>query len=908
MSSHYRSSSPGGRRIANPGRVSDPYYPTYGSPRGSTERVIPISSTTFINAPRGRESLDGYVTRPRRSTLTEPGRPSSAHVHTHAHTHTHPRPSTAVVHTHVDRVPSPLNRSGRGPSDQPRAPDYHVTPASSSSTPSRREYNTHKKVYSIDEGKSHLVADINIQPARSARRNSVDRNGYRTHGSSAYTSSHRNVYHVNGARKDHVDIDQGFSYTDPAGMYRDTKPRRHTRSDSVEAAARPRPSSMIIDPYPSRPSAREGGPPTSRALDRYNDSLPIQAPVLGAGLGATLGAALGSGLQRGGSLRDSARAPPVTQSVYHEVPAPYLTSQERHHATSNKRHSASLHQERLPERRETHPQSRDTYIREPYEERRDPRDADRSRVPPPRLYEDHSVETRGFGIRAPARARDESLDRRDAYLNSAAAASRESVLPRPNRDEGRREQERRDRELEYARELERKDRHDRERARDRDRDRDRREPDRQERDRPRDDLGYASERDRDRPRPARESAPYREQDRDRRDNEKYSTTPKTSAEGLSNILPAAVGSLSGLGAAAAAVGAIAKGRDKDRGRHSPPSDSGREDEGRRRRDREHHRAPDDPSSSDREYRDVEKRRRDTDRERSVSDPARTNVDPEEDFKRRFQQAQRELGNTEPGTSRSSRNESDADRDSERRRRERDRGETARHGDASQQESPPYRTRKRSPSESRATGGPSIQSDREDPAREGRVRIVDPPKEGEDQQPLKGILRRPTEKFPEDPNPIREGVAPLKDAKDKDIPHDARWTKISRELVNPECLEEAKERFEEREDCVIVLRVLTKEEIQKLADRTAAIRYARFEEVDRARRGDRRRRDKDHDRRDRDEYSDHSEDEYAPKEPRLLEAPSSSQDTASSFNGDRRRDRERDRGDRDYVGRGGTSGA
>jgi hypothetical protein len=45
-------------------------------------------------------------------------------------------------------------------------------------------------------------------------------------------------------------------------------------------------------------------------------------------------------------------------------------------------------------------------------------------------------------------------------------------------------------------------------------------------------------------------------------------------------------------------------------------------------------------------------------------------------------------------------------------------------------------------------------------------------------------------------------------------------------VNPQALEEAKERFEERLDCVIVLRVLTKEDIQKLADRTKKIREVR----------------------------------------------------------------------------------
>jgi hypothetical protein len=46
-------------------------------------------------------------------------------------------------------------------------------------------------------------------------------------------------------------------------------------------------------------------------------------------------------------------------------------------------------------------------------------------------------------------------------------------------------------------------------------------------------------------------------------------------------------------------------------------------------------------------------------------------------------------------------------------------------------------------------------------RENRVRIVDPPTEEEERKP-KGILKRPTPKFPEDSNNIREGVAPLKD--------------------------------------------------------------------------------------------------------------------------------------------------
>ena len=93
---------------------------------------------------------------------------------------------------------------------------------------------------------------------------------------------------------------------------------------------------------------------------------------------------------------------------------------------------------------------------------------------------------------------------------------------------------------------------------------------------------------------------------------------------------------------------------------------------------------------------------------------------------------------------------------------------------------------------------------------------------------KGILKPPrSTPFPEDPNPIRESVALLTQAAvDRGIPRNAKWTKIDRRLVNPEALERAGERYEEREDCVIVLRVLTKFEIQALADSTNIIREER----------------------------------------------------------------------------------
>jgi hypothetical protein len=93
---------------------------------------------------------------------------------------------------------------------------------------------------------------------------------------------------------------------------------------------------------------------------------------------------------------------------------------------------------------------------------------------------------------------------------------------------------------------------------------------------------------------------------------------------------------------------------------------------------------------------------------------------------------------------------------------------------------------------------------------------------------KGILKRPTERFPEEPCSVFEGLSPLKDGAWKkqasnDIPPNAKWTKIDRKLVNPESLEEANERFEAYPTSVIVLRVLTKKEIQAFANRTKEIR-------------------------------------------------------------------------------------
>ncbi|KAK5733160.1 hypothetical protein LTR17_009901 [Elasticomyces elasticus] len=166
---------------------------------------------------------------------------------------------------------------------------------------------------------------------------------------------------------------------------------------------------------------------------------------------------------------------------------------------------------------------------------------------------------------------------------------------------------------------------------------------------------------------------------------------------------------------------------------------------------------------------------------------------------------------------------------------------------------------------------SYEADSNDRER-SRVRIVHPPSTKEEDKPIpRGILKRPTKAFPDHPVKIREGVAPLKDAIPTGIPPGARWTKIDRRLVNPEALEEAKERFEERLDCVIVLRVLTREEIQKLADRTSEMRGERDVEERRDRKVTER-RERQSARHETDEYTDSSEDiGVRPKrKPKMLE--------------------------------------
>jgi hypothetical protein len=73
------------------------------------------------------------------------------------------------------------------------------------------------------------------------------------------------------------------------------------------------------------------------------------------------------------------------------------------------------------------------------------------------------------------------------------------------------------------------------------------------------------------------------------------------------------------------------------------------------------------------------------------------------------------------------------------------------------------------------------------------------------------------------HPLRDSSGENKTDKWPPVPPDARWTKISRRLVNPEALEMGNEDFEARDEFVVVMRVLTRDEVQGYAEVTQRIR-------------------------------------------------------------------------------------
>lgn len=661
-------------------------------------------------------------------------------------------------------------------------------------------------------------------------------------------------YHLTGSSNRSRDIGDGYEYTDAAGMYKDTEPRHRRRRGSVEGGSESRRPSVIDVEYPPR-SSRDF-PPISRALDRYNDGILRRetAPV-------------GRELDHRTSSRDR-------NGTYDSYLAPVHDLAQRNARplstaglplTGEGRYGAAY--ERSPVDDDDPRRSRQRFKDSGVETRG---------------FGIRSQSAAGKPEISPERKT--SLDEDPRSLASAYA--RDALIPQPNirdflppasieDDRREREKERRregkdrdrdydrglsqrekEREVELARDREREARYgDREVDRDGDYDKSDRRRDRDDYDR-----NYDRDYDKDRPR--------RTRDRANSDHLRHATTAAVAAAGL--------------GTAAYAARAGAERRDKDKERDvsrdvprdrdvskDPPRDLPRDrdtpkDAPRERdRDRDTLREPKRESTRDssrdiprevplsrestrESYEGPRNAPKDRDRERDRERP-RKRDDDEPDSPRRA--IRREPHEREDASERSyspndrsgRRDNDEAKADEEYNRRLQQQQQELSQLGVADDAAGNSQSRHNSVFESGITQEPgsidrgvspsmsgALAVDPAAPASNGardpRVRIVEPAKKEETPAPIRGILRKPTKIFPDHKDDIREGVAPLKEeAERKGIPLGARWTKIDRRLVNPEALDAFSERYEERLDCVIVLRVLTKEEIQKFADKTKEIR-------------------------------------------------------------------------------------
>lgn len=773
-------SPPGGRRFADPARSStgalynsyDPPPSSYSrhrdsvtSPRASNERVIPVSTERYINGERVSASSlsSGSTARPAYDAYES--RPRRT---THDSDRVPPSPSSpahsrsAVVHQQEPghRSRNHVNTSSASSSYDSGA---YVSSSSSASTLPRRE---HKKVYSVDDENN-----LRLHSEHPRHHHSGSTHSGSTHGRST-------DYHLSGPRRPQtLDEPDAYEYTDARGMYRDTAPKQRHRQHSFDGP-RQRPTSLI-DQYPAQPrsSARElYPPPSTRGFEKINAST--------------------SGVSRHGSLTGAGRAsPPRRSHLRHESGADYYSDQDENYRVAPRftpHDRRSNNYDAVPDRRDYVPHSSD--------DRREPRSRGR--------WEDAQVATRGFGIRAPStepprdvrRSTSISPDSRpEPRLALPAPPARDYDHPepprpadrepaRPKRDSPPREHHERD---EPRREREPPRPRDYEHERD-----DRRRDERRGEDRRYEDDRRPVER---RPERGPERGPERDQDDGRR--AQHDDDDEESHTGV------------GAGIAGAALaGATAYGAKEFHDRHHKD-----ERDGERNSDRESRQPPRPPKEAAQPE------------ERRMTEPGRFVDESPEDMDRpRRRNYARDTEEGEQSSDVRSKHSETLDPEEDYRRRVAQENERAYSEDHASRPPPPQQGESpegagmalapyRSQSDD-ASIGSGEEGDFQEKRRR-RVSIVEPPRAI---VAPKGILRKPTEKFPEDPNPIREGVAPLKDAK-KDAPPTARWTKINRTMVNPQALTEGKERFEERENHVIVLRVLTREEIQKYADRTAELR-------------------------------------------------------------------------------------
>ncbi|KAL8652791.1 MAG: hypothetical protein Q9226_004118 [Calogaya cf. arnoldii] len=789
MDRYGRPLSPGARRGTQPGRSStgtlvypspfDNYYgPTRSSrefmtaagPRISADRVLQPRAVPRYRpeSPPSRQSRDDYVVRPRRTTLE----PDVAEVRRPLSTigpSSDNRSSRPVITT-SDRPSSPPSKPGRVRPDEP----YYLQPASSN----RREHRRNYTVGSTDSSRA-ITGTRDDWDRR-------DRGGYRSSG----IGGGRTGYNLNQPlTRQSDDRDRGgYEYTDRREqMYRDTEPRPRPRRDSYTGAARERPLSMTgLEDYLPRAErpAREAGPPvTMRGFDA---------------LGRT------GSLRQGPNSRDLDASSDFSRDDY-----------ERRKAHIPR---VALHQG-----------AGDAYV--PSRDDESVYDDPRDRRPRKTIFEDEIVDSKS----------------REAYSTQHDPARR----PKPVVDSGNPDARPKDRYPEdYDANVEDRSR----RHRDKGGHRDTREDDREKRrreDATRDVRADGPPRDR------RDEAPREKRNdgyRERRDDLPREKPPH-SDQGLNNGLM--------LGGAAAATGLATEAarshhrhkdpRDDREARHDPVREPDRdrlhpvaestsastvsrdesEEERRERRRRRRERK----EREDKEARELDEceRRRVADEPALPRDPPareamtrtpdlREAVPPREGYPRepvpREPERRRDLEELAPPRDNVVREQRSYERHSNDGRTvavESTKPQTQGHHrhHSSKQDYDSY-----SDSDSSISDVSS--------RRPRTVRVVTPTEERAPSQPPapKSILRPPREKFPEDPAPVREGVAPLKDAGKKGIPPNARWTKIDRKLVNPEALEAGNERYEERVDYVIVLRVLTKEEIEQYAAKTQELRAQR----------------------------------------------------------------------------------
>src|SRR5690242_1775270 len=251
-SRYHRSSSP--RRAFNPARAStgtfaDPYASSYDyasyrptSPRASADRLsasthhhpspsyasyAPTTASSSAARTTGLKYDAGYglQTRPRRNTEDRMSRPNVASL-----TSLPLRTPFSQDHRPSSPLAPPRTSHGHGHGHG----DTYITHGSSRQDSG---VSSHKKIYSVDS--SHTAKLV-------AETDTIESPRHRDSGYGAVTSG-RSSYHPSSSSSittatsskpstRHADLgDNGYSYTDAAGMYRDTEPAwRRPRAGSVE--------------------------------------------------------------------------------------------------------------------------------------------------------------------------------------------------------------------------------------------------------------------------------------------------------------------------------------------------------------------------------------------------------------------------------------------------------------------------------------------------------------------------------------------------------------------------------------------------------------------------------------------------------------------------------------------------